>query len=75
MGVEVLQRPSGVQQSPFPEDAEAPVWQEIHWPPANAVTKTAAMSALRKLRRGAFIHILAIAIAITRPNDEDAVLQ
>jgi hypothetical protein len=75
VGVEVLQRPSGVQQSPFPEDAEAPVWQEIHCPPASAVTKTAAMSALRKLRRGAFVHVLAIAIAITRPNDEDAVLQ
>ncbi len=75
MGVEVLQRPSGVQQSPFPEEVEAPVWQEIHCPPANAVTKTAAMSALTKLRSGAFIHVFAFVIAITRPNDEDAILQ
>ena len=70
-----MQCPSGVQQSPFQEEVVAPAWQEIHCPPASAVTKTAAMSALRKLRRGAFIHVLAIAIAITRPNDEDAVLQ
>jgi hypothetical protein len=40
-----------------------------------AVTKTAAMSALRKLRSRAFIHILALAAAITCPNNDDALLQ
>jgi hypothetical protein len=33
------------------------------------------MSALTKLRSGAFIHVFAFVIAITRPNDEDAILQ